>query len=402
MRVVITEKLWDIAASEYRSNEYDTEIDFQLDVSTRIMKKEVSFVSGGSYINGRYLIDEIGYKKISDFLMNDIVNRYELIPSHYILMSSKKSVRFASKSAQKLSLFDDEGLMKFPKYLFGKDIVISLFLGEYDDIRISGIIYSSESLEDVTKILTELRELHSQVRIDSGETTISVKFMMFNSGISNIYDRIISLKDNVSEKALFPEDIKEEQIVNFLKSNDSGIVIFYGVPGGGKSSYIKHLILDNPELCFYIADGGTIEKLDYLKKNLISSTFSKGIKSKDDRNKVFIIEDCEKILESRESNRNSGISDLLNLSDGIIGDLVGCKFILTFNSDKNIDPAILRKGRTKFMYEFKPVKGARLEELAKISGITLTPKDRERGLTLAEIFNYDNDNYNKEKTKLGF
>ena len=183
----------------------------------------------------------------------------------------------------------------------------------------------------------------------------------------------------------------------------------HGIPGSGKSSYIKHLIHDNSDsIMFYVVDGNSVDKLDHLKKGLIESTLATNRfkfmnKEEENKQKVFILEDCEKILESRTgSSGNSAMSDLLNLSDGIIGDLVGCKFILTFNSGENIDPAVLRKGRTKFMYEFKAATGPRLEELAKIAGIQLTQEDREKGLTLAEIFNYGETNYIKEKTKLGF
>ena len=58
-------------------------------------------------------------------------------------------------------------------------------------------------------------------------------------------------------------------------------------------------------------------------------------------------EDAEKVIGDRQNSGSSvGVSNLLNLSDGILGDILNIHVIATFNMDKErIDSALLRKGR---------------------------------------------------------
>lgn len=408
-RVKITERAWDLAAyNKSKLSKYNCLSEFISDVMSEIVKKDVSYIVASDYIGGRYSLDEPGYLKISDYLMTEITKKYNLDPSKKILVEEPEENRFELLMQPSAKLFGNGNLKIIPTLLLGPDLVIALGLGEYGDLRVYEIFYTQDSINEALGIVQDLRELQKSLRIDNDEKSIQVKFVMFRMGTMSIYDKTVNLKDNLSCPALYPEDIPEKEIVNFLKSDESGIIILHGISGGGKSTYIKHLILEYPEIMFYLVDGGTVDKLDQFKKAIIENSVSKRltkIKKEDNKRKykAYIIEDCEKILAPREGiNGNAGMSDLLNLSDGIIGDLSGCKFILTFNSGKNIDPAVLRKGRTKFMYEFKPITGPRLEELEKMAGITLKPEDKKRGLTLAEIFNYEKEEYGKTGTKIGF
>lgn len=68
-----------------------------------------------------------------------------------------------------------------------------------------------------------------------------------------------------------------------------------------------------------------------------------------------MIEDAEKVLLSRDMNEGSsqGVSSLLNISDGILGDCLNIQVICTFNTKKDkIDSALLRDGRLIALHEF--------------------------------------------------
>jgi ATP-dependent 26S proteasome regulatory subunit len=121
---------------------------------------------------------------------------------------------------------------------------------------------------------------------------------------------------------------------------------------------------------------------------------------------VIVIEDCENLVKSRERAGTSlVISDFLNMTDGIYGDLYRLKFILTFNTDvQTIDQALLRRGRLKCKYKFNKLKGDRLKKLSEKLGITLSETQIKDGLSLADLFNYDEDNGGKQKevVKIGF
>jgi ATP-dependent 26S proteasome regulatory subunit len=104
------------------------------------------------------------------------------------------------------------------------------------------------------------------------------------------------------------------------------------------------------------------------------------------RNSIFIIEDGEKLLINRETENNSPISALLNMSDGLIGQLLNSQIICTFNTSLDkIDEALLRNGRLISMYEFTALDKDRAIELAKL--IKKPHSHIKTATTLADIYN---------------
>ena len=86
------------------------------------------------------------------------------------------------------------------------------------------------------------------------------------------------------------------------------------------------------------------------------------------------------------------------MTDGLLSDDLGIKFICTFNEDmKNIDQALLRKGRLVSKYEFKPLEAKKanaiLSELGYEAAVT-------KPLSLAEIFHYDETSYEVTKKSI--
>jgi hypothetical protein len=159
------------------------------------------------------------------------------------------------------------------------------------------------------------------------------------------------------------------------QENDKGIILLHGLPGTGKTTYLRHLI-------------GTLTK----KVLFVSPTVAGNLMSPefidiliDNPNTVLVIEDAEQIILDRKMGGNSVVSSLLNVSDGLLSDCLNVQLICTFNSALNlVDPAFLRKGRLIARYEFgklDPIKAQRLSDHLgherKIS----------QGMTLAEIAN---------------
>lgn len=138
------------------------------------------------------------------------------------------------------------------------------------------------------------------------------------------------------------------EIKTKLLDEDSGLFIFHGPPGCGKSTYIKKLAEEIPN-----------KKFIYVPEHMISmmnnpETISLFIEH---QNSVLVVEDAEKMICSRENNSNTIVSILLNISDGILSDILKIPVILTYNTDTDkIDTALLRKGRLKYKHEFKPLK----------------------------------------------
>jgi len=179
------------------------------------------------------------------------------------------------------------------------------------------------------------------------------------------------------------------KLCHIIEEEDKpGLVLFYGEPGTGKSTILKHLISKYPEKDFVFIDD---QLLMHASPEKLLSYFLES------QNTIFILEDCEKALTSRDKGYNPVMSTLLNLTDGIIADVLGIKLICTFNTNlNNIDKALLRKGRLSLKYEFKKLDAEKASKL--LGAIQTTP------LSLADIYYYkeENDFSKKIERKIGF
>ena len=189
-------------------------------------------------------------------------------------------------------------------------------------------------------------------------------------------------KQDVVIDEQYNDDLPHEKIVNFLKSNESGLLLLHGLPGSGKTTYIRHIMTVVKGRPFIVLDSSVFAYItDSSFINLLM----------ENRNAVIILEDCETMLEDRESG-NSQLTTLLNLSDGIIGDSVNFKLICTFNATINkIDKAVLRKGRMKLKYEFKELCKEKTIDLLNKLGVEFDEKDI-KPMTLSDIYNYGESN----------
>lgn len=227
-------------------------------------------------------------------------------------------------------------------------------------------------------------------------TKIGFNLFMNNGGpylhFNEIPDKyLISIEDNYNEN--FQEENK--LIIESLKEGGTSLCLFHGDPGCGKTHYIRYLIA---ELCkekkkvIYFPN----EHIHFLSDPSFLHFF------KDHKKSIIIIEDAEEILTSRElSLSNRGISNLLNLTDGLMGDFLELKFVCTFNTaiDK-IDKALLRKGRITTNYKFEKLTVDKSNKLLKKLGKEFVT---ESPMTLAEIYNLEQkDNSEKKERKIGF
>lgn len=175
--------------------------------------------------------------------------------------------------------------------------------------------------------------------------------------------------------------IHKTMVKQLNKKDTNGLYLFHGQPGTGKSTYIKYVIHQLKKKVIFISP-----KMAGELDNLSMTPFLL-----DNRNTVLVIEDAEELITSREEVRNSNLSMLLNLTDGLLGESLGIQIIATFNTDvKNIDKALLRKGRLSTIYEFKNLTLDRTNALLQKLGHN---KEVNNPLPVAEIFNFYKDNH---------
>ena len=120
------------------------------------------------------------------------------------------------------------------------------------------------------------------------------------------------------------------------------------------------------------------------------------------KNSILIIEDAERVIADREGNGSSaGVSNILNLTDGILGDCLNIQIVATFNMKREkIDQALLRKGRLIAEHKFTALNVDDSNKLLKSLG---KEKTVDKPTTLADIYNIDEEVYKTEnKTNIGF
>ena len=200
---------------------------------------------------------------------------------------------------------------------------------------------------------------------------------------------------DVSIAKNYNQDLTElhPRIVDFIQSPDTnGIVLLHGAPGTGKTSYIRNLIKECDTRFVFLPNN--------LFSHISEPDFIAFICSYP--NTVIILEDCEELLKPREQNNSgNGISNLLNLGDGLLGDALKLKIICTFNCSLNkIDEAMLRKGRLMFRYEFKALEDEKVNQLLKTLNIDTQTSEP---MVLADVFHYAHNNgFVKEQKAIGF
>lgn len=215
------------------------------------------------------------------------------------------------------------------------------------------------------------------------------------SGYDLIHSNIKHFAVDIDEQ--YNDDFapRHEQIKAFLnEENKSGLVILSGSPGTGKTTYIRHLIETTKRKFVYLTSE--------LANALMDPTFISFLYVI--KGSVLILEDCENLVKNRENdNPYYGISTILNMCDGLMGDVFDLKIITTFNTDvSNIDQALLRKGRLVSRYEFGKLSVKKANAIFKKLGKSFRTKE---DMALCDIYNIDNDcnqDINNKCEKIGF
>ena len=161
------------------------------------------------------------------------------------------------------------------------------------------------------------------------------------------------------------------------ENENKGLVLFHGIPGSGKTFYIRQLINE-------LSDK---KKIIYITPDMVTQISDPKFLPflMQHRNSVLVIEDGENILKSRKGGSNQGVANLLNLADGLLGDGLDIQLICTFNCPiDDIDEALLRKGRLIAKHEFKKLEKKDAQAVLENLGVEYKAVS---DMSLAEIYN---------------
>lgn len=166
-----------------------------------------------------------------------------------------------------------------------------------------------------------------------------------------------------------------------------GLLLFYGDPGCGKTMYIRYLITQ------YSNKKNIVYLPSYMIEHLSNPDLITFIKRY--KNTLLILEDAEHALLDRSVSHSSAVSNLLNITCGLLNDITEIQIVATFNTNKNnIDKALLREGRLLYEYKFEKLSVEDGQKVAKNLDLDIEITEE---MSLAEIYNFLDYTKNKEK-----
>lgn len=247
--------------------------------------------------------------------------------------------------------------------------------------------YGSEAfVKELTAFLKTFRERQRKKPLE-------INLIVRNGGYLEL--KSMEVKKTALDLNLFYEDdFRETDTIirqRLNQKNDKGIVLLHGLPGTGKTTYLRHLI------------GKIKKKVMFLSPNIAGSLVDPEFIDLliDNPNSVLIIEDAENIIMDRRNNSNSSVSNLLNISDGLLADFLNVQLICTFNSSLTlVDSALMRKGRLIAKYEFSKLGTTKAQALSNhLGNNTIITKS----MTIAEIANQHEKEQQPERVEvIGF
>jgi len=248
------------------------------------------------------------------------------------------------------------------------------------------VLHTHEDYDMANALIREVSHFKRRERKTGLEINLIVK------GNYGLELKGMEIKKTKLDLDLYYEDdfIQTDEVIRkrLNKNDDKGIVLLHGLPGTGKTTYLRHLI------------GKIKKRVMFLSPNIAGSLVDPEFIDLliDNPNSVVIIEDAENIIMDRKANQNSSVSNLLNISDGLLADFLNVQLICTFNSSLTmIDSALMRKGRLIAKYEFGKLsvrKAQRLSDRLGYRNLIIKP------MTIAELTNPADIDYKTERTEI--
>lgn len=222
-------------------------------------------------------------------------------------------------------------------------------------------------------------------------------FAVTSSYVSWVYDQQylstmkIPLSSDRLPKTSFYPFLNGESLDDYYKrfiESDASILLLYGNPGGGKSSFIKGLIVSTGQNAMVTYHHKLLEN-DELFGNWYQSPEN-----------LLVIEDADTMLAPR-ADGNTMMDRFLNIGDGLVT-MKKKKMIFSTNlpNTSSIDEALLRPGRCHDILQFGSLTFDQAKQVARECGVAGPTEDKN--YTIAEIFSDSKTRKSPKKQSFGF
>lgn len=208
------------------------------------------------------------------------------------------------------------------------------------------------------------------------------------------------VRENYTEEVLRGYD----RVVKDLSSeNPAGrVAILDGKPGTGKTFLVRGLLDEVQDVIMVIVPANLVSQL--AQPGMIPALVDLH-KSRGGKPMVFLIEDADECLAPRMGDNMSSVSTILNLGDGILGQLLDIRIVATTNAHRTeLDEAIMRPGRLSASVQVGPLPYEKAQEVFERLCPGKALKDGR--YTLAELYSMArNEGWEPpklEKNKVGF
>jgi hypothetical protein len=263
--------------------------------------------------------------------------------------------------------------------LFGSDCIAYLWLGDGD-------VFARVAARDLP-VTAEAeawlwKEFPARVPADQ---SVPVSFWSVASRGGYSLSRGLEVPAWAEIRANYPAAVRDRLDVlmtaSFRPGDGGQLVLWHGEPGTGKTYALRALAWEWREWCelHYVTDpeqlfGG---RTDYLMDLVLEEP-------NEDKWKLIVLEDTGELLAADAKERTGqGLSRLLNVVDGIIGQGLRVLVLVTTNESlKRLHPAVARPGRCVAKVEFVPFAAEEAAGWLAGRGGDAT----ETGGTLADLF----------------
>ncbi len=278
----------------------------------------------------------------------------------------------------------EEGVQQFTKTIFVLKNKVLIELGNAcAEILFDAV--SEQFADDLVKALSECK---------APEKKEPFEMNIITQGMHGLELKSLEVKETVLDISLYyNDDFAEVHALirrRLMQENDKGIILLHGLPGTGKTTYLRHLIGTLKKKVLFVSPSvaGNLMNPDFIDLLI------------DNPNAVLVIEDAENIIMDRKISNSSSVSNLLNISDGLLSDCLNVQIICTFNNALSmVDQALLRKGRLIAKYEFGKLHVHKAQRLAEHLGLVQVIN---KPMTLAEITNPNDMDCLPQVNAIGF